>query len=597
MNKRIKNLFRSFSAKVTLTVCIMMVVCSLIWTSVMFVNMRNTAINNKVNEEWTYIEKTSQNIDKIQEVCNMAIQIVSQMESVIEYLEDVQNGNDMDTSYKIDFYNNDIAAINNITNLNPYLNQIRLFVNSDTITEKSPCLYRKSRMNNLEWASDRQDGVWNIDYPDEVFPDNTSDEHLAGITNTLLNSKGEELCVLEIATEMSSLFPDLYTKEKNISTFFVEDSGEIHCANKDDVLAVTEEIKNYIKKTGKNSNVYTTQIGGYDVVLSVTYIESFSGSYVHMTELDSVITSYYDSQKAYIIVVICSLILCLVLVAVITTNIFKRFNVITDATTKIKQGETDLRIETDGDDEISDLAEQINEMLDGIQHLNEENTNRQLLVKNTEIKALQNQINAHFMYNVLESIKMMAEIERQYDISDAVTSLGQMFRYSVKWTSGKVELKEEVEYIRNYLALMNLRLDSEVILALNIPDELMKYKIPKMALQPIVENSVMHGIEEDGTDTSIYVKAYADGDMLHIEVSDNGKGISTQGLNKIKEKLKGEIKADESNVHGLALKNVQNRIKMYYGDKYGLEIYSEEGKYTKVVLLLPYVKGDNKDNG
>lgn len=588
MKNKIKSLLNSFSAKVTLIICVMMIVCSLIWTSVVFINMRDNAISNLITEEKTYVEKTVQNISNVEEVCNMALQIVSQLDAITEYIESVQAGQDLDTEEKIDFYNNDIASIYNITNLNPYLYQIRLFVNADNITEKKPCLYLKNRMYNLEWAYNREDGKWIMDYPDTVFPESVSNYHLAGITKTMYNSKGDELGILEVSTEMSSLFPDIYAVSDTSWACFLTDDGMVHY--NDQAREQPSNLGSITKfaKKAQDNNVFTTTIEGDSVVLSATRVDSFGGTYIHMTRLDSSINSYYQSQKGYIYIVIFTIVFCVLLVTLIITNMFKRFNVITESIKRIKKGQTDLRIETDGDDEISEMANQINQMLDTLQRLNEENTLRQLMVKNTEIKSMQNQINAHFMYNVLESIKMMAEIKGEYDISDAVTSLGEMFRYSVKWTSGKVALSEEIKYIRNYLALMNLRFDYEIILSLSIPNDLLKYKIPKMALQPIVENSVMHGIEGIAKDTSIYMKVFVIDDILHIEVSDSGRGMTPIELHDLKEKLKGEIKLDEATIHGLALKNVQNRIKMYYGDEYGLEVYSEEGLYTKVVILMPY---------
>ncbi|MCD7819940.1 MAG: histidine kinase, partial [Lachnospiraceae bacterium] len=100
-------------------------------------------------------------------------------------------------------------------------------------------------------------------------------------------------------------------------------------------------------------------------------------------------------------------------------------------------------------------------MLDHINELMEDNIHREVLAKNAEIRSLQNQINAHFIYNVLESIKMMAEIEEKYEISDAVTRLGRLLRYNMYWKSGTMTVREEIEYIRNYIALMNLRFDYE----------------------------------------------------------------------------------------------------------------------------------------
>jgi two-component system sensor histidine kinase YesM len=248
---------------------------------------------------------------------------------------------------------------------------------------------------------------------------------------------------------------------------------------------------------------------------------------------------------------------------------------------------------------MGELGAQLNTMLDRIQTLMQENLDRQLLVKNSQIRALQNQINAHFIYNVLETIKMMAEIDEKYVISDAVTSLGKMLRYSMKWTNGTVLLEEELEYVRNYVALMNLRFDYEIILSLRVPQEMMQQVIPKMSLQPIVENAIKHGIEDVAEDTTIYIKAEQKGTDCVIEVTDSGKGMTPEQVEKLKEKINGKLQADNTsgNGHGIGLKNVQDRITIAFGNAYGLAIASKEGCYTKVSMHLPQTYGTKQIQG
>lgn len=596
MINKLKSIYKLFSVKVTIIMCILMIACSLIWTITMFVNMRTNAINTLVKDEESFIDKTNSNINNIQEVCNMSLQIVASLDSVIDYIDMVRVGNDLNAQEKIDFYNNDITAISNITNLNPYLYQIRLYVLSNQITEKEPCLYNIVRMGNMAWAGNRTDGKWLFDYNDNVFAAGNVNKRLAGVTNTIQNKDGDALAVIEVATELSSLFPEIFASTNSSWACFITWDGTLHCDDNTRYKPKNMSEITRLANTTRDTNIITTKIDGEEVVLSAIYVDSLNGTYIHMNKLNTYVTDYFQSQRSYIFILVFSLILSLVLMAFITTNMFKRFNTITESIRHIVKGQTDLRLTVEGEDQISDMAMQFNHMLDILEKLNEENTTRQLIIKNTEIKSMQNQINAHFMYNVLESIKMMAEIKGEYDISDAVTSLGEMFRYSVKWTSGKVALKEEIKYIRNYIALMNLRTDHEIVLSLRVPDDLMEYKIPKMSLQPIVENSVMHGNEGIDTDISIYLKVFIIDKIMHLEISDTGRGMSSVELHYIREKLKGEIKLDESTVHGLALKNVQNRIKLYYGEKYGLEVYSEEGLYTKVVILMPYEESEGLIN-
>ena len=273
----------------------------------------------------------------------------------------------------------------------------------------------------------------------------------------------------------------------------------------------------------------------------------------------------------------------------IIKNSFARFNRLTVEVSNIKNG-TVKKLTEKGNDEISELGKQINSMINSLEKLNQENINRELLAKNAEIRSLQNQINAHFMYNVLETIKMMAEIKEEYDISDAVTTLGNMFRYSMQWSSGMVELEKEINNIKNYLELMNLRQDYEIYLSLNIPKELMKVKIPKMSLQPLVENSVCHGIEDMAEDTSIYIKSFVKDDCVIIEVSDLGVGMSEEKLAEIRNRINDTTTFDDAREHGRALYNVQQRIKMYFGKEYGLSVYSQEGAYTKISIQIPLDK-------
>lgn len=274
-------------------------------------------------------------------------------------------------------------------------------------------------------------------------------------------------------------------------------------------------------------------------------------------------------------------------VSMLIFKIFQRFRKLSANFNEISST-NNMHVPEDGDDEIAMLGHQINDMVDHIEQLNKENIKKQLLMKNVEIKSLQNQINAHFMYNVLESIKMMAEIKGDYEISDAITSLGQMFRYSMKWTSGLVTLREELEYVQTYLNLLNLRFDYEIYLSLNIPEQYMDIEIPKMTLQPIVENSVYHGIEDMAEDTSIYIKVYdiKEKNILAIEVSDAGKGMDEEKLKEIKVNLYLPHE-DDSKEHGRALRNVNERIQMFFGKEYGIDIFSKKGLFTKVVIQLP----------
>lgn len=583
-----KKLNISLSGKVIIIIIAFMFFCSVLWTAVMFINMARNANENALNDEKSYMRTVESKAESVEEVCNMSKQIVSQMHSVLDYIKLTQQGKDYDPVEKIDFYNNEIGSINNMINSNPYLYQVRLFVDSD-ITEKKPCFYSIDRMANMEWSDDFVSGGWKIDYADSVFPySGDKSIRLAGIISEIKDENGNLLAVLEVSTKMENLFTGFYDDGEEEYCCFVSDDKKFYYAEQQEKMwkSNKDTILSYLDDDTKLNDSFATEFNGQRSVVSTIEMSSLKGTFVHVRSVKNTIDSYFRSQVPYILVVFVSIIIFIIIVIISIKNIFRRFNTLTAGVNKIKSGEI-VKIPEQGDDEISELGKQINNMVTSLERLNRENVNRQLLVKNAEIKSLQNQINAHFMYNVLETIKMMAEIKEDYEISDAITSLGQMFRYSMQWTSGLVEIKEEIKYIRNYLNLLNLRFDYEIYLSLNIPDEFMNMKIPKMSLQPLVENSVYHGIENVAEDTSIYIKAYEDRGRVYIEVSDAGSGMDKEKLAELNYKLHSTEAVDDQSEHGRALYNVQQRIKMHFGQEYGLEIYSEKGVYTKVLLQLP----------
>lgn len=582
----------SLSGKIIIIIITFILMCAVLWTGVMFLNMTGNAKDIALNDEKAYMEALDANVASVQEVCNLAKQVVSRNATIKEYIQLRQNSGELSSIEKIDFYNNEIASIDNMTNVNPYLYQIRMFVNAD-ITEKKPCFYRIDRMKHMEWAGNYRDNEWQIDYLDKVFLESINKNlHLAGLISEIKDDNGKLLAVLEVSTSLENLFTNYYNDNDDEFSCFIDNNGVLYCSDfqRETWNINREKLLNYIKYNKQSS--FLSVFNKEDSIVSVREMPSLKGTFIHVKGMEDSVDSYYRSQMPYIFVVFISMLVFIIIVVISIRNIFKRFNTLTSEVSKIKDGKN-IRLPEHGNDEISALGKQINKMISSLENLNEENTRRQLLVKNAEIKSLQNQINAHFMYNVLETIKMMAEIKEEFEISDAITSLGQMFRYSMKWTSGMVELEEEIKYIKNYLNLLNLRFDYEIYLSLNIPKEYMSLRIPKMSLQPLVENSVYHGIENIAEDTYIYIKAFAIDNIVNIEVSDAGVGMSEQTLNELRERINATEGVDDSKEHGRALYNVSQRIKMYFGSEYGLQIFSKEGVYTKVLIQIPLDKEIN----
>ena len=185
---------------------------------------------------------------------------------------------------------------------------------------------------------------------------------------------------------------------------------------------------------------------------------------------------------------------------------------------------------------------------------------------------------------------MMAEIDEKYEIADAVTSLGKLLRYSMKWDRKTVALFEEIAYIQNYIALMNLRFDYELTFQVEVPDSLLYQEVPKISLQPIVENAVVHGAAALGRDSTVFLRGRVEGDCCLLEITDEGQGLSQEQLVRLERQIAGLEATRSTSGNGIGLKNVQDRIQMTFGEEYGLRVQSQPGHGTTIQVMLPYRK-------
>lgn len=592
----------SFFVKLVALIMCSITVVMVFWVTTLVRGMQQSTINDRESNEISHMERIDTAVTKTVEVCNFTLEIVANSNNLMSYFQNVQNGQDLPIQEKLSFYKDDISILYKMANTNPYLYQVRVYVNSDQISEKMPSVYNKERMRRLSWAQQEYgSGRWYLDYQDTLFSAQimSNTEHIAGYIKVISNDDGDELCVIEIATEMECFFPELYSDLPNEWSCYVDAAGKIHgyegqnnkwSLHGKDILQKVEE--------QKENTMFHTVIADENVIISSMPVKGLGGTYIHLTSMESSFHDFYQKLFLYLFYITGAFIILFFVIEKIVKLVMKRFYRLSDAVGEVQDGNLEVVVPELGNDEITDLSRQFNEMVTKIKQLMEDNLNRQLLAKNSEIKSLQNQINAHFIYNVLESIKMMAEVEEQYSISDSVTSLGKLLRYSMKWNSSEVTVADEIDYIRNYLLLMNLRFDYEIYLSLNISENIYQQKIPKMSLQPVVENAIYHGIEQMAEDTNIYIKGYTDTekpDVCVLEISDAGNGMTEEKLQEIRNKLKQDVETSGGqDGHGIGLKNVQDRIRMSFGAEYGLEVYSKLSCYTKVIMRIPYthMEGD-----
>ncbi len=252
---------------------------------------------------------------------------------------------------------------------------------------------------------------------------------------------------------------------------------------------------------------------------------------------------------------------------------------------------TDPSIE-EGEDEIAEIGREFNKLVTHINSLIRLQTKMYEQKQKLEMNALQAQINPHFLYNTLDSIRWMAVIQGADSIANTVVSLENLLRNIAKGVGDRIPLREELSLVRDYVALQQVRYVEIFDYICNVPEEYGDYLIVKMTLQPIVENAIFHGIEPTGEYGEIRVSAGEEEGGLYITVEDNGMGMDEAELDELT-----KSKARKSAVSGIGISNVDERLKMNYGQEYGLSYESKKGRYTRVTVHIPKQKPVDEEEG
>jgi two-component system sensor histidine kinase YesM len=233
--------------------------------------------------------------------------------------------------------------------------------------------------------------------------------------------------------------------------------------------------------------------------------------------------------------------------------------------------------------ELNDISSTYNKMTDEIDHLINQVYEKQYLLAEAELQSLHSQVNPHFLFNVLENINWEARIAKNEKIYEMTTALGSLLRSTISYgKKEKILLSDELQLVSQYMKLQQMRFGDKISYGIDVDDMLLDCHVPCFCIQTLIENSVIHGLEKKRGSGSVNVKAACDNTDLNITVSDDGNGfdVSTINLNLPREEAGG-------NRPHLGLYNTHKRIRLLYGDNYGLSISSAPGTGTTVVIHIP----------
>ncbi len=302
-------------------------------------------------------------------------------------------------------------------------------------------------------------------------------------------------------------------------------------------------------------------------------------------------------QEARVILLLCLLTLPVVLILInfLYVDIIRPMNLLIKKMLQIEKGNFGVTIDSSRSDELGYVFRTFNKMSEEISNLINRVFKVQIAVKDAEIKALQAQINPHFLYNTLEAINWKAKISGVEEISEMVTALSSIIEANLNRSNQKfITVRKEKEYIDNYILLVKKRFGGKIAFSSDIHDDTLDLMIPKLIIQPLIENSIFHGLEMKKGRGLVHLSVEMADSQLIISVSDDGIGIDDITLERIRQALASEDDLPAADSNGkIGILNVHRRIRLLYGREYGLSISSQTAIGTKIQLTLPIdeVKG------
>lgn len=345
--------------------------------------------------------------------------------------------------------------------------------------------------------------------------------------------------------------------------------------------------------TGQQNSFVYREHGKPMFVIYTTSVQT-GWKVVGIAPLQEMMKDAHDIRQLIIISVGLSIIFVIALYFFVTTRLTRPIRLLQNKMRLAASGYLEGKVQPTGMDEIADLGKSFNTMIEQIKLLLQQSIHKQGQIRKAELRTLQAQINPHFLYNTLDSIVWMAEAGKNKEVVQLVTAMSRFFRTSLSKGRDWITVRDELDHVRNYLFIQQTRYRDILDYDIQVDAELLDIPILKMTLQPLVENALYHGIKNQRGKGRIVVTGHRiTSHEMVIKVHDNGAGIAKEQLQRIKKRLASRniIAEDDEELHGFGMFNVQQRIRLFYGDEYGLHLHSSESTGTTVEIHIPIQRG------
>ena len=369
--------------------------------------------------------------------------------------------------------------------------------------------------------------------------------------------------------------------------FIVDQDGNIVYHPQQQQLYNELQTENIDAVMNAKTDTVTVGKGEHEKIYTISRSEKTGWTVVGCMNVAELLKGSRQAQRVYVVCAAGLIVLALILSRLLARNITYPIQRLRDSMKKVQTGEfPTIDLEVSSENEIGSLTKSFNVMTHRIQELMAQNIHEQEQKRKSELKALQSQINPHFLYNTLDSIIWMAEGKKNEEVVLMTASLARLLRQSISNEDELVFIGQEAEYARSYLTIQKMRYKDKLEFQIDISPAIFGVKIIKLVLQPIIENAIYHGLKYKDSKGFLIVRGYQEGEKAVLEVEDNGVGMDEETLSHIFEKHKVNYHSN-----GVGVYNVQKRLKLYYGEEYGIVYKSKKNEGTRAVITIPVETG------
>ncbi|AIQ45122.1 histidine kinase [Paenibacillus sp. FSL R7-0273] len=371
------------------------------------------------------------------------------------------------------------------------------------------------------------------------------------------------------------------------NTIIVDESGGlVYGSEAEDSPLIDKDTQNVsllLQKTAGPEGNFQIRLGAQDYLAVYTVSQQTGWTTLVTIPLERILTPVQKTRNTLILTTLAIVAFALVVATFISHALTKPLKSLVRLMKQVQHGNLDVWLSPKYNDEIGMIGSHFNRMIIRVKDLLQEVSLTEKRKQKADMRALQNQINPHFIYNTLESIRMLAEGSDEPRVAELTYLLGLQMRYGIVRSEEMVTIRHELDHVRNYLNLLQIRFPDKFRLDINVPEELLPLPVLKLVFQPVVENAVFHGLEAKDGPGTLSITAWSEDGKTVFCVEDDGIGMDAETLRLLNSNL---LNSSDSEKFGIGLRNVNERLRLHYGSSSGLQVHSEPERGTRVILRI-----------